>query len=440
MSTHETGDRRPHVVIVGGGFGGLAAARVLRARPVRVTLLDRHNYHLFQPLLYQVATAALSPGDIASPIRAIVRNQPNTRVLLGAVRAVDVTARRLKLEDGELHYDYLILAPGASHTYFGHDEWAALAPGLKTIEDALDIRRRVFLAYEAAERATDEAMRRALLTFVVVGGGPTGVELAGALAEIARHSLARDFRTIDPTSARVILAEAGPRILSTFPESLSAAAVRSLEELGVEVRTGSAVTDITSEAVTFGEERVPTHTVLWAAGVKAAPVVATLGAPQDRAGRVLVMPDLSIPEHPNVFVVGDAAAFLHQGGALLPGTAPVAMQQGAAAARAIIADLAGRPRTPFHYQHKGNLATIGRAAGVADFGRVRLRGFLAWIAWLFIHIYFLIGFDNRLMVLFQWAWSYLTYQRGVRLITYAGPPQVAAPPLNDGAGGEHRDH
>jgi NADH dehydrogenase len=407
----------PHVVIVGGGFGGLAAARALAGRPARVTLLDRRNHHLFQPLLYQVAAAALNPSDIAVPLRSILRRALNVTVLLAAVERVDLANRRLALDRGELGWDALILATGASHSYFGHDDWEVLAPGLKTLEDALEIRRRVLLAYEAAERESDGAEQRALLNFVVVGGGPTGVELAGALAEIARLTIARDFRLIDPTRARVVLLEAGPRILPAFPDSLSRRAEAALERIGVEVRTGAAVTRVTADAVWIGGQQLRARTVLWAAGVAAAPLARTLGVPLDRAGRVLVEPDLSIPAHPEAFAVGDACAFTHQTGAPLPGLAPVAMQQGRAAAENALRRLRGEPTRAFRYRDRGSMATIGRAAAVACVGPLRLSGLVAWLAWLFVHILYLIGFRNRLLVLFEWAWAYVTWHRGARLIT-----------------------
>jgi NADH:ubiquinone reductase (H+-translocating) len=407
----------PHVVIVGGGFAGLNAARGLARRDVRVTLVDRRNHHLFQPLLYQVATAALSPADIAMPLRSILRDAARVRVLLADVEAVDLAARRVVLDEGTLEYDALIVAAGAGHSYFGHDEWERLAPGLKTLEDALEIRRRLLLAFEAAERVEDGAERRALLTFVVVGGGPTGVELAGAIAEIARHTIARDFRAIDPTQARVLLLEGGPRILASFPEDLAAAAARSLARLGVEVRTGALVTQITPDAVWVGGEQIRSRAVVWAAGVAGAPLARSLGVRLDRTGRVPVDPDLSVPGHPEVFVVGDLSAFPHQTGAPLPGVAPVAIQQGRTAAANAWRRLRGEPTRPFHYRDRGSMATVGRAAAVAAIGRLHLSGLPAWIAWLGVHIAYLIGFRNRFLVLFQWAWAYVTWQRGARLIT-----------------------
>lgn len=405
----------PHVVIVGAGFAGLYAARALARAPVEITLLDCRNHHLFQPLLYQVATAALSPGDIAYPIRAIVRGQKNTRVLLGEAVSIDTGKRKVILREGDLGYDYLILATGARHAYFGHDEWEPLAPGLKTLEDALEIRRRILLAFERAERETEESRRRALLTFVVVGGGPTGVELAGAIAEIARHVMVQDFRAIDPREARILLVEAGPRILPSFPEDLSAKAETSLRRLGVEVRKHAMVTAVESGRVVIGEEALATATTLWAAGVAASPLACSLGVPLDRAGRVIVEKDLTIPGHREILVIGDLAAFL-ESGKPLPGVAPVAIQQGRHTANNILRACRGESYEDFHYQDKGNLATIGRAAAVADFGPLKISGLAAWLAWLFVHIFFLIGFRNRFVVLFDWAWAYLTYQRAARLI------------------------
>jgi NADH dehydrogenase len=382
-----------------------------------VTVIDRRNHHLFQPLLYQVATAALSPGDIASPIRWILRKQKNTRVLLAEGKSIDTATRAVLLDIGDLHYHYLVVATGAAHAYFGHDEWAANAPGLKSLDDALGIRRKVLLAFEKAERETDPERQRALLTFVIVGGGPTGVELAGALAEVAFHAVASDFRTIDLATTRILLLEGGPSLLPTFPEPLRAAAERLVRGLGVEVRLNAQVTAVEQGAVHVGSERIPAEVVLWAAGVAASPLGRTIGAPVDRAGRVVVEADLSVPGHPEVFVIGDLATFSHQGGKPLPGVAPVAIQQAKHVAAMIVRTIEGQPRRPFVYRNLGNLATIGRAAAVADFGRVKLTGLLAWLAWLFIHLMNLIGFRNRLLVLLQWAWSYMTYQRSVRLIT-----------------------
>ena len=397
------------------------AAKALNNKPVRVTVLDRRNYHVFQPLLYQVASAALSPADIASPIRWILRRQKNVTVLLASVARVDLERRTLILTDGEVPYDFLILATGATHAYFGHDEWEVTAPGLKTLEDALEIRRRVLLAYERAEREADPAKRAALLTFVVIGGGPTGVELAGALAEISRQSLARDFRHFDPSSARIVLVEAGPDILTTFPEMLREAARKDLERLGVDVRRGKPVTRVVSGRVEMDGEVIEAATVLWAAGVAASPVGSTLGVPTDRVGRVFVQPDLTLPGHPEVFVIGDLASLNGANGKPLPGVAQVAIQMGRHAARNISLAIEGKPYQPFTYRNLGNMATIGRASAVADFGWLRLKGWIAWLAWLFVHIINLIGFRNRLVVLVQWAWAYFTYQRAIRLITDRAP-------------------
>jgi NADH:quinone reductase (non-electrogenic) len=416
----------PHIVIIGGGFGGLNAARALKRVPARVTLVDRRNHHVFQPLLYQVASAALSPGDIASPIRWILRRQQNIEVLLADVTAIDTASRRLILSDGTIDYDYLIVASGATHAYFGHDDWQSIAPGLKTLEDALEMRRRVLLAFERAEREADPERRQVLLTFVVVGGGPTGVELAGALAEIARLSLARDFRHFDPTSARIILVEAGPSVLATFPEPLREAARADLQRLGVEVWTGKAVTDLLPGEVRLGGETIRAATVLWAAGVAASRLGRTLGVPLDRAGRVLVEPDLTIPGHRDVFVIGDLASLNGADGKPLPGVAQVAIQMGKHAAANIARALEHQPYRPFVYRDLGNMATIGRAAAVGDFGWLRLKGWWGWVAWLFVHILNLISFRNRAVVLVQWAVSYFTYQRSVRLITDAAPETDAA--------------
>ena len=407
----------PRVVIVGGGFGGLLAARTLARYPVRITLVDRQNFHTFQPLLYQVATAGLSPGEIAAPIRWILRSRRNVEVLMAEVQDFDLARKVVKLPDGELAYDCLIVASGASHAYFGHDEWEPFAPGLKTIEDALEIRRRVLLAFELAERQAASGKEQVQLNFVVVGGGPTGVELAGTLAEIARRALANEFRTIDPQKTRIVLLEGGPRVLPAYPEDLSRSAEEQLRRLGVEVHTSALVTRVAPGAVQMGETRMPAAVVLWAAGVAASPLGKRLGAPLDRAGRVLVNPDLSLPGHAEVFVIGDLATLKDENGKLLPGVAPVAMQEGKATAHNIAAELRGEPRKNFHYVNKGNLATIGRAAAVAEFGKIHISGFVAWLAWLFIHIFFLIGFRNRIIVLVQWAWSYFTYERGARLIT-----------------------
>jgi NADH dehydrogenase len=408
----------PHVIIIGGGFAGLDAARAFRGVPVRVTVVDRRNHHVFQPLLYQVATAGLSPGDIASPIRWILRRQANVRILLAEVRAIDTAARQVVLDrEDRLDYDFLIVAPGAAHSYFGHDDWSVHAPGLKTLDDALVMRRRMLLAFEEAERERDATRKRQLLTFVIVGGGPTGVELAGALAEIARHTLRREYDEVDPESARIVLIEAGQTILPAFPPTLRESARRALRRLGVEVWENARVVDVGPDFVQVGPDRVTAHTILWAAGVAGSALGATLGAPLDRIGRVLVEPDLSIPNHPEVFVVGDLANFPHQTGSPLPGVAQVAKQQGAHAAANIKARVAGRPTRQFRYRDPGNMATIGRAAAIADFGWLRVSGFAGWLLWLFVHILFLVGFRNRLSVLLQWAAAYLTYQRSVRLIT-----------------------
>jgi NADH dehydrogenase len=409
----------PRVVIVGGGFGGLYAARALAKAPVEVAVVDRTNHHVFQPLLYQVATASLSPSQIAYPIRGVLRHQKNTRVLLADVVAVDPARRVVKLSDGELAYDWLILAPGARHSYFGHAEWEPFAPGLKTLDDALEIRSRILVAFERAERESDPERRRALLTFVVVGGGPTGVELAGAIGEIACKVMARDFRSIDTRDARTILVEAGPRILPAFPADLSEKAERSLERLCVEVRTGEAVTRMESGAVWLGEERIAAGTVLWAAGVEPSPLARSLGVPLDRAGRAIVNADLTIPGHPEVFVIGDLAACRDAAGRLLPGLAPVAIQQGEYAARAVMRSVRGEARAPFRYRDKGTMATIGRNAAVVDLGRLRFSGYPAWLVWCFIHILWLIGFRNRFLVMIEWAWAYLRFERSARLITGA---------------------
>ena len=439
MSTSHVERRTPHVVIVGGGFGGLDAARSLDGASVRVTLIDRFNYHLFQPLLYQVATASLSPGDIASPIRWILRHQANVKVLLANVNGIDVAGRRVLLEprpalesqepsstsagDDAVAYDYLIVAAGSAHAYFGHAEWQARAPGLKTLDDALHIRRQVLLAFEAAERETDPAAERRLLTFVIVGGGPTGVELAGALAEIARRTLRQDFRNIRPESARIILVEGGPHLLGAFAPRLRDAARRSLEKLGVEIRTGSLVTRVDRSGVTWKdasgkEEHAAAETILWAAGVAASPIAVSLGVPLDRVGRVLAEAALTIPGHSEIFVAGDICA-LQENGRWLPGVAQVAKQQGAHAARNVLRAIRGEALSPFDYRDYGNAATIGRGAAVVDIGPVKASGTLAWLFWLFLHIFWLIGFRNRIAVLTEWAWSYLTFQRRVRLITGA---------------------
>lgn len=413
--------------MVGGGFAGLYAARSLARHGVQVVLIDRINYHLFQPLLYQVATAALSPGEIAEPLRAILRKYRNAEVLLGEVETIDLDSRAVTLDDGDrIAYDYLVLATGARHSYFGHPEWERLAPGLKSLADALEMRRRIFLAFELAEREDDPRRRDALLTFVVVGGGPTGVELAGAIAEIARHTVSKDFRHFDPRQARVILLERGDRILDGYPPDLSASARRTLERIGVEVRNGEGATDIQSDHVTIGDHVIPTYTVLWAAGVASSSLGRQLGLEVDRSGRVPVQPDLSVPGHPEVLVAGDLALLHQRNGKPLPGVAPVAIQEGESAADNIWRSINGKPRRPFHYFDRGTMATIGRAAAVADVRGIHLSGFMAWLAWLLIHLLYLVGFENKMLVVVQWAASYISYERGARLIT--GPWQAGTLP------------
>ena len=416
MTSTLTLDSNPHVVILGGGFAGLYAARSFRNQPVRVSLVDRENYHLFQPLLYQVATGGLSPSDIARPLRSILRRQKNVSVLLADAREVQTEKHCLVLASGKLSYDYLIVATGAMHSYFGKEEWAAHAPGLKTVEDALEIRRRIFLAYEAAELETDPELRREWLTFVVVGGGPTGVELAGALAEIGRHTLAHDFSHFDPKQIRVVLVEGNDRVLTAFKEKLSVKAIKQLESLGVEVVTSTRIDHIDGRCVASGTQKLAARTVLWAAGVTASRIAGGLNVPCDRTGRVRVLSDLSLPDSPEVFVAGDAACIMTEKGQV-PGVAPAAIQAGVHAAHNVLRRIRGEETLPFRYRNKGSVATIGRAAAVADLGRLRFSGFAAWLAWLVIHIFYLIGFRNRLWVLFGWAWSYVTYQRGARLIT-----------------------
>ncbi len=408
---------KPHVVIIGAGFGGLEAAKKLACKDVRVTVIDRTNYHLFQPLLYQVATAALSPADIAAPIRGILSKCGNIDVILAEVESVDTEAKKVKTVDLQIDYDYLILATGARHSYFGHSEWEKLAPGLKSLEDAVELRRRILMAFEYAEKTADEAARKAAMTFVIIGGGPTGVELAGAIAEISRHTLARDFRHINPSEARVILLEGDPRLLAAFPPDLSESARKQLTDLGVEVRTGTRATNLTEAGVQIGDEFIPCRVKIWAAGNNASFVGKTLGAPADRVGRVIVNDDLTIPRHPEVQVIGDLASFSHQTGEPLPGISPVAMQQGRHAARNVLAMIKGRKPQRFHYWDKGTMATIGRNKAVADLKFMHLSGLPAWLAWLFVHIIFLVGFRNRLLVLIQWAWAYLTFDKGARLIT-----------------------
>ena len=403
------------IVVIGGGFAGLWAGRRLAKAPVDITLIDRSNHHLFQPLLYQVATAGLAAPSIAAPLRPILRGQDNATVLMGEVRGIDVAARQVQLADRAIGYDYLLVASGATHAYFGRDRWAPHAPGLKTLDDAFVIRRRVLSAFERAEAASNDAERDAWLTFAVIGAGPTGVELAGTLAEIARHTLVRDFRHIDPRRARVLLVEAGPRVLSTFTEALSAKARAQLTKLGVEVRTGAPVTDLGADFLFIGGERIAARTILWAAGVAASPLGKQLGAELDRAGRVRVAPDLSLPAHPEIFVAGDLAS-IEQDGRPVPGVAPAAKQMGNCAARNIEARIAGRATTPFRYRDFGSLATIGRHSAIAQLPHLRLSGIFAWWTWLLLHIYFLIGFRSRLIVLINWAWAYFTYARGARII------------------------
>lgn len=407
----------PRVVIVGAGFGGLNAALRLAHRRVQVTIIDRTNHHTFQPLLYQVATAGLSPGEIAAPVRGIFRGDTNVEVLLEEVKGFDVERKVVQTAEQQIPYDYLVVAAGATHAYFGHDEWAPWAPGLKTIEDALEIRRRVLLSFELAERQTAGGEKTEPLNFVVIGAGPTGVELAGTLAEITRHVLTHEFRSIDPSMTRILLLEGGPRVLPAYPEDLSRSAEEQLRHLGVEVRTNTMVTGLEAGVVHFGDTRLTAAVILWAAGVSASPLGKMLGAPVDRAGRVLVGPDLSIPGHPEVYVIGDLASLKDEHGKPLPGLAPVAIQQGQYVAKAIRWTMEGKRREPFHYWDKGSLSTIGRAAAVGEIRQLHISGYLAWLAWLFVHIFFLIGFRNRVLVMIQWAWSYLTYERGARLIT-----------------------
>ena len=412
--------QRPRVVIIGAGFGGLSAAKSLAKAPFDVALIDRYNYHMFQPLLYQVATAALSPGDIAFPIRTVFRRAPNVRVVLATVSAIDAERNEVIAEANRIPFDYLIVATGARQAYFGHDDWAPHAHGLKTIGDAVYLRDRILLAFEKAETETDPDERRRLLNFVVVGGGATGVELTGAIAELAKRTLASDFRTINPGSARIVLVEAGPRLLRQFDESLSHSAQRALEKLGAEVRLGTAVTGCDEAGISMGPERIETRTIMWSAGVEASPAGRWLGVETDRAGRVKVEPDLSLPGRPHIFVLGDTALVTGVGGQPLPGVAPVAKQQGAYVAQVIAARVAGQPVAPFHYRDYGMLATIGRSHALVQFGRVKLSGFPAWVLWCFAHIFFLIGFRNRLFVMLNWAWNFLASRRGARLIIAMG--------------------
>jgi NADH:ubiquinone reductase (H+-translocating) len=424
---------RRRVVIIGGGFGGLSVARGLSHEPVHVTLLDRSNHHLFQPLLYQVAMAGLAPGEIAVPIRSVLSRQENVRVLLAEVTGIDFATKRVQTrETAPLDFDYLVIATGAENSYFGHDDWARIAPGLKDLDDAVEIRRRVLLAFEAAERETDSALQRQHLTFVVIGGGPTGVELAGAIAELATFVLARDFRAIQSDATRVVLVEGSDRILSSFDPKLSADAAKSLTAMGVEIRTGLRVTAMDESGVSCGSEHIAASTVLWAAGVRGSGLCQKIGLPVDRAGRALVEQDCSIKDQPNVFVIGDCASFIPEGTSqALPGVSPVAMQQGRFVARQIARSVAGAPRQRFKYVDKGSMATIGRSRAVAQIGKLQLSGFLAWMAWLVVHIFYLIDFRNRLVVLLDWAWAYFAYRRGSRLITghrlQAGTPLLAHP-------------
>ncbi|MRG94669.1 NAD(P)/FAD-dependent oxidoreductase [Polyangium spumosum] len=408
----------PHVVIVGGGFGGLNAAMSLAGAPVRVTLVDRTNHHLFQPLLYQVATAGLSPADIAVPIRSVFSRQRNVRVLLAEAKGVDLPGKRLLLDKGELRYDYLVLAVGATHNFFGHDEWATHALGLKTLDEALRIRERMLLAFESAERTTDPEARRRLLTFVVIGGGPTGVEMAGAFSELATHVLSKDFRAIDPSQARVVLVEAGPRILAAFPEDLAHRAEAQLASLGVAVEKGRPVARIDDDGIAFGDgERIDAATVVWAAGVRGTKLSKALGVELDRGGRVKVSSDCSLPGHPEVFAIGDMAACRDKNGVEVPGLCPAAIQQGQYVARVVRDEIRGKPRQPFVYLDKGAMATVGRKRAIAMMGKLELAGFVAWLAWMAVHVFFLIGFKNRFLVMFNWIWQYFTWKRGARLIT-----------------------
>ena len=409
--------QNPQVVIIGAGFGGLEAAKLLGNEPVRVTIIDRTNYHLFQPLLYQVATAALSPADIAAPIRAVVHRYANIDVMLAEVSAIDVAAKSLTAGERQIAYDYLIIATGSRHSYFGNDQWETLAPGLKSLEDAIEIRRRLLLAFEYADRITDEAARKAAMTFAIIGGGPTGVEMAGAIAEIARYTLAKDFRHINPSDARVILIEGDQRVLSGFPEDLSASALKQLQTLGVEVITGVHAKNLTEAGLEVNDRFIPCRVKIWAAGNNASGLGKFLGVPLDRAGRVMVNNDLTVPDHPEIQVIGDLANFPHQSGKPLPGVSPVAMQQGRHAARNILAMLDSRKPQRFWYWDKGSMATIGRNKAVADLNFFHLSGLPAWMVWLFVHVIFLVGFRNRAAVLFQWAWAYFTFNKGARLIT-----------------------
>ena len=419
---------RPRVMVIGAGFAGLNAAKALANAPVDVTVVDRKNHHTFQPLLYQVALAVLSPAEIASPVRSVLRRADNTEVLLGEVNSFDLEKRLVRLEGIDLPYDYLVVAAGATHAYFGHPEWEEFAPGLKTLEDATEIRRRILLAFETAEREAIAHRSSPPLTFVVVGAGPTGVELAGAISDIAGRHLMKEFRAIDPRQSRIILLEGGPRVLPSYPEDLSASAERQLKEMGVEVRTNAMVTNIEPGVVSVGKEKIPAAVILWGAGVSASPLGKMLGVPTDKAGRVIVQPDLTVPGHPEVFVAGDLAAAEQKNGKPVPGVAPAAIQMGKFAARQIKRSLEGKPREEFAYLDKGSLATIGRSRAVADLGKIHISGFFAWLAWLFVHLLFLIGFRNRLFVMIDWAWAYLTYNHGARLITEPGEKEHVEKP------------
>jgi NADH dehydrogenase len=418
----------PRVVIIGAGFAGINAAKKLERAPVRVTVVDRKNHHVFQPLLYQVALAVLSPAEIASPVRTVVRKASNIEVLLGRVTGFDLEKRTVRIDDLQLPYDFLIVASGATHAYFSHPEWEQYAPGLKTIEDAIEIRRRVLQAFETAEREAFATGASPPLTFVVIGGGPTGVELAGAISDISKRYMEHDFRAIDPGKARIILLEGGPRVLPVYPDDLSASAEKQLTQMGVEVRTNAMVTNVEPGVVTVGKEKIPAEVILWGAGVSASPLGRMLGVPIDRAGRVLVMPDLSVTGHPEVFVAGDLASVKMKDGKPVPGLAPAAIQMGKFAARQIERSVEGKPRQEFAYRDKGTLATIGRSKAVADMGKLHFSGYLAWLAWLFIHLFFLIGFRNRLLVMMEWAWAYITYNQGARLITEPMEQEPSAPP------------
>jgi NADH dehydrogenase len=426
---------RPRVVIIGGGFGGIAAAHALKRALADVTVIDRTNHFTFQPLLYQVATAALAPSDITAPIRWILRRQKNTEVLMAEVREIDPARRVVRIDEDlrEISYDYLVVATGSRHAYFGHDEWEPYAPGLKGIEDAIEIRNRFLLAFEIAEESDDERLRQEYLTFVVVGGGPTGVELSGAFPFIAKKALAQDFRRIDTRKTRVVLIEAGPRILPSFPEDLAAHAARDLKDLGVEVRVNAAVTRVEPDGVWVGGEKIPARTVFWAAGNNASPLGRLLGGPLDRAGRIQVSPDLSVPGHPEIFVVGDLVALV-QDGRLIPGVGPAAIQEGVSAGKNILRELRRQPRKNFRYRNKGDLATIGRSRAIADLGWIKFSGRFAWFFWLFVHIMYLVGFRNRLNVLLEWAYAYFTYQHGVRLITDVGRYKAPTPRMTVAAG------